>query len=84
MTKYKIFVSANQKELKEERFAVKEVILNNSTLRECFDVFLFEDLPAKGRAPVSAYLKEVEKSDIYIGIIGNEYGIKGKDNISAT
>ncbi len=84
MSRYKIFVSANQKELKEERLSVKEIIINNSTLREFFDVFLFEDLPAKGKPPASTYLKQVDNSDIYIGIIGNEYGIKGKDGISAT
>src|SRR3989338_333783 len=84
MSRYKIFVSANQKEIKEESLSVKEIIINNSTLREFFDVFLFEDLPAKGKPPASTYLKQVDNSDIYIGIVGNEYGIKGKDGISAT
>ena len=84
MEKYKIFVSGVQKELEEERLAVKEVLISNSTLRGFFDVFLFEDLPAKGKSPVSTYLKQVENSDVYIGIIGNEYGIKGKDGLSPT
>ncbi|MEK6679089.1 MAG: ATP-binding protein [Nitrospirota bacterium] len=84
MSKYRIFVSANQRELKEERFAVKDIITSSQTLKELFDVFLFEDLPAKGKPPASTYLKQVDNSDIYIGIIGNEYGIKGKDGISAT
>ena len=84
MTKYKIFVSANQKELKEERAAIKEIINNNSTLRDFFDVFLFEDLPAKGKSPVSTYLKQVDGSDIYIGLIGNEYGTKDKDGFCPT
>ncbi len=84
MSKYRIFVSGNQKELKEERIAVKEIILNNSTLRDFFDVFLFEDLPAKGSSAELTYLKEVDKSDIYLGLIGNEYGLKGKDGLSAT
>lgn len=53
--KYKLFVSGNQKELREERFAVKEVITENATLRSFFDVFLFEDLPAKGKT-AQAYL----------------------------
>lgn len=53
-------------------------------MRECFDVFLFEDLPARKGAPKSTYLKEVSSSDIYVGIIGNEYGITGKDGLSAT
>jgi len=84
MKRYKIFVSGNQKELKKERFAVKEIINNNSTLRSFFDIFLFEDLPAKGKSPVSTYLKQMDNSDIYIGIIGNEYGAKGNDGFSAT
>lgn len=82
--KYKIFVSANQKELREERFAIKDLINDSSTLRQCFDVFLFEDLPAKGKSPIATYLKHVCGSDIYLGIIGKEYGDKGKDGLSAT
>lgn len=81
--KYKIFVSANQKELREERFAIKDLISDSSTLRQCFDVFLFEDLPAKGKSPIATYLKHVCGSDIYLGIIGKEYGDKGKDGLSA-
>jgi predicted HTH transcriptional regulator len=80
----KIFISSNQKELSKERKAVKEVIQSTPSLRDCFDVFLFEDLPARKGAPRSAYLKEVSSSDIYLGIIGNEYGIAGKDSLSAT
>jgi len=79
MATYKIFVSSNQTELKEERTAVKETILDNPTLRNFFEVFLFEDTPAKGESPATSYLKEVDNSDIYIGIIGREYGVKGKE-----
>jgi len=32
--KFKVFISGNQKELQEERIAVKEVILNTSSLAE--------------------------------------------------
>lgn len=84
MAKYKIFISANQRELRNERFAIKEVINNNTTLRNFFDVFLFEDMPARGKSPVAAYLRHVETSDIYICIVGNKYGIKDKDGMSAT
>ena len=82
--KYNIFVSANQKELREERFAIKEVINNNSVLRSFFYVFLFEDLPAKGKSAVSTYLKNVSNSDLYICIVGYVYGDKGQDGLSAT
>lgn len=84
MKKYKIFVSGNQKELKKERTAVKEIVLGNQTLRDLFDIFLFEDLPAKGESPVLTYLKEVDNSDIYLGMVGYKYGQKGKDGLSAT
>ena len=63
--RYKIFVSSNQTELREERVAVKEIILDNQTLRDFFEVFLFEDSPAKGESPFTSYLKEVDNSDIY-------------------
>lgn len=82
--KFKLFVSGNQTELKEERFAVKEVITNNHILNNHFDVFLFEDLPAKGEDPVSTYIDEVEKSDIYIGLIGNVYGEPNNAGLSPT
>src|SRR3989337_2195428 len=84
MAMYKIFVSSNQTEHKEERTAIKEIILDNPTLRNFFEVFLFEDTPAEGESPITSYLKEVDNSDIYIGIIGKEYGAKGKDGLSPT
>lgn len=84
MSKYKIFVSANQKELHNERIAVREVVDSNETLRNYFDVFLFEELPAKGQIPVKEYLRQVSNSNIYMCIIGQEYGIIGKDELSAT
>jgi hypothetical protein len=73
--KLKIFVSGNQKELREERLAVREAILGAAVLRKFFDVFIFEELPATGRSPVFTYLKEVDDSDIYIGIVGKKYSI---------
>ena len=82
--KYKIFVSANQKELRDERLAIKNVVSSSETIRGFFDLFLFEDLPAKGKSPVTTYLKYVDESDIYVCIIGMEYGMKGKDGLSAT
>ena len=82
--KYKIFVSGVQRELKEERFAVKEIITENILLQEYFKVFLFEDSPAKSKSAKISYISEVRKCDIYLGILGNEYGAVSKNNISAT
>lgn len=82
--KYKVFVSGVQKELQDERFAVKELIAEHVLLKEYFKVFLFEDSPAKGKSAKSAYFDEVRKCDIYLGILGNEYGAVNRSNISAT
>lgn len=80
----KIFVSGNQEELKNERRTIKDLIVNHPTLNDFFDIFIFEDSPARSSSPVSTYLKEVQNSDIYIGLLGNKYGVKGEDGFSPT
>ena len=70
MKRYKIFISGVQKELKAERRAVKDFIIKDVLLSEYFDVFLFEDSPAKSKSAEKAYIDEVRKSDIYIGLLG--------------
>ena len=44
--KQRIFISSVQKELAEERQALKAWLLGDALLSRFFDVFLFEDLPA--------------------------------------
>ena len=84
MKRYKIFVSGAQKELKAERRAVKEFIDKDVLLSEYFGVFLFEDAPAKSKSAEKAYIEEVRKSDIYICILGQEYGGAGRKALSPT
>lgn len=82
--KYKIFISGVQKEMSEERRAVAEFIRKDPLLARFFDVFLFEELPAKDRRTDTVYLSEVEKADFYLGLFGNEYGFEDNDGISPT
>ncbi len=83
--RYSIFISSVQKELAEERRAVKDFITHDPLLsRFISDVFLFEDIPAGDRKPDDIYLSEVEQRDIYLAIFGNEYGWKNKDGKSPT
>ncbi len=82
--KYKIFVSGVQEELKEERFAIKEIGTQNILLKKYFSAFLFENLPAKSKSAEKVYLKKVAESDILLLILGMEYGQIGSDGISAT
>ena len=80
-----VFISSVQKELAEERRAVKDFITSDPLLRHFISgVFLFEDIPAGDRKPDDIYLSEVEKRDIYLAILGNEYGWKNADRKSPT
>ena len=79
-----IFVSSVQKELADERRALKEYVHGDPLLRRFFEVFLFEDLPASGRRADAVYLHEVERSTIYVGLFGNDYGYEDAEGISPT
>lgn len=84
MKKYKIFISGAQKELKADRRAIKDYVLGDVLFSEYFDVFLFEDVSVKSKPAESVYLNEVQNSDIYIGILGQQYGTAAKGEISPT
>jgi ATP-dependent DNA helicase RecG len=82
---YRLFISSVQKELAEERRAVKNFITHDPLLsRFISDVFLLEDIPAGDRQPEDIYLDEVEQRDIYLAILGNDYGWKNEDGKSPT
>ena len=78
MTTIGIFVSSVQKELNEERAAIRDYIKTDPLLRIYFEPFLFEHIPATDREPEELYLSEVDGCSIYLGIFGNEYGPENK------
>ncbi len=82
MTTIGIFVSSVQKELNEERTAIRDYIKTDPLLRIYFEPFLFEHIPAVDREPEELYLSEVDGCSIYLGIFGNEYGPENKQGIS--
>ena len=84
MSKKKIFISSVQKEFAEERKHLFTYLMDDPILSKFFEPFIFEDYPATGKATSSVYLDEVEKSDIYLGIYGDEYGFQNKSGISPT
>lgn len=79
-----IFISSVQKELQQERRALKEFVEGDALLRRYFTVFLFEDLTASDRKADDVYLEEVEACDVYVGLFGNEYGTEDNKGISPT
>jgi predicted HTH transcriptional regulator len=80
----RIFISSVQKELAEERRAIRDFVRNDALLRRFFDVFLFEDLPAADRRADQVYLDEVGRCPIYVGLFGREYGHEDRDGLSPT
>lgn len=80
----RLFMSSVQKELQMERRAVKDFVQGDALLRRYFEVFLFEDLPAADRRADDVYLKEVERSEVYVGLFANEYGNEDYEGLSPT
>lgn len=83
-TPFCIFVSSVQKELAEERRALKSFVAGDPLLRRFFEVFLFEDIPASGRSADDVYLEQVDRCTVYVGLFGNNYGEPGADSPSPT
>ena len=82
--KYKIFISSARKEFEHERKFIKQEIENDYILNRFFDVFLFEELSAHGNSPKEVYSEEVVNSDIYICLIGSDYGSVLESGVSPT
>lgn len=80
----KIFISSVQKELADERAAIRNYVRGDALLRRFFEVFLFEDLPASDRRADEVYLEEVERCDVYVGIFANEYSYEDHESLSPT
>ena len=79
-----LFVSSVQKELEQERRAIKDFVQGDALLRRFLDTFLFEDLPASDRKADDVYLEKVERCDVYLGVFGSEYGSEDADGLSPT
>ena len=84
MNRIRIFISSVQREFAQEREALRDYLRDDPLMRRFFDVFLFEDVPALDRRPDELYLDEVEQSDLYVGLFGNDYGSEDTDGISPT
>jgi len=53
---------------------VADSIRNDPLLRRFFDVFLFEELPARDQRSDDVYLDDVRQAAVCLGIFSNEYG----------
>lgn len=80
----RIFVSSVQKEFEQERLNLFEWIAADPFLGKFFEVFLFEKFPATDNTPQQVFLDEIAQCEIYLGILGKEYGFVGKKGVSVT
>ncbi len=81
---FKVFISSNQMEFEKERLFIKKEFEEDYFLKSFFKVFLFEKSPSFGLSAETTYFEEVRKSDIYIGLIGSDYGTIKDNGLSAT
>lgn len=82
MTRKRIFISSVQKEFAEERAALRDYLRGDALMRQFFEPFLFEEVPAADRRADELYLSEVALCDIYLGLFGNEYGFEDAEGVS--
>ena len=65
--KYRVFISSVQSEFARERKSLAKYIREDALLGDFFEVFLFEEQPAKNRTAKSVFLEEVAACDVYLG-----------------
>ena len=84
MRPIRIFISSVQQEFAQERKALAEYIRTDALLGRFFEVFIFEEMPAKSQSTVQVYLGEVEQADIYLALMGANYGYEDAEGVSPT
>ncbi len=80
----RIFISSVQQEFSSERKSLAQYIRRDAFLGRFFEVFIFEEMPAKSQSAAQVYLSEVEQTDIYLTLIGANYGYEDSEGFSAT
>ena len=84
MAKLKVFISSVQSEFSVERRMLADYLSMDALFRKYFSVFIFEDLPAQDRKADDLYLEEVKNCDVFIGLLGKDFGFEFKDGTSPT
>ena len=80
----RIFISSVQVEFASLRRALHDYLLSDPLLGKFFEPFLFELLPSMDERVERVFLREVEHSDIYLGILGKDYGFEDMEGVSPT
>ena len=84
MVRIKVFISSVQSEFAEERQLLFDYLTTDALLGRFFDPFIFENLPAINHSAFAVFTNEVEHCDIYLGLLGENYGYEDSDGTSPT
>lgn len=82
--KIDVFISSNLEEFSDERKYLVDNLRNDPSFDSYFDFYIFEQDSAKSKSSGKVFTNRVEQSDIYIGIIGNNYGSEYINGVSPT
>jgi len=82
--KLKVFISSVQNELRLERIAIGSFLTTDDFLSNCIAPRIFEDYPQPLHPNPKAYLQLLKQCQIYLLMIGNEYGTIRQEGLSAT
>ena len=82
--KIEVFISSNIEEFNEEREYIFDSLKNDPSFNDYFDIYLFEKDTTNSFSSGKVFKDQVENSDIYIGLIGSNYGNIYRNGISAT
>lgn len=80
----KVFISSVQGEFSEERKFLHDELKKDTYFSRNVELFVFEIDGARTESANEVFLNEVEEADIYIGLIGQNYGNIYDDDVSAT
>ena len=84
MKPIRIFISSVQQEFTEERKLLADYIRQDALLGQFFETFIFEKTSAKDKSAQKVYSEGVEQSDIYLGLLGSQYGYEDAEGVSPT
>lgn len=83
MTPIRIFIRSVQSDFARWRKDLRDYLRGDPLMRCFFEVFLIEDTPASDRRPDKAYLDEVERREVQVGLFGADYALGDANGIPA-
>lgn len=84
MKRLKVFISSVQKEFAVERKQLFQHFQTDALLSSFFEPVMFEKLSASSQTPNKIYLDEVKQSQVFLILLGQDYGYEDETGISPT